>query len=169
MTASLAPALVVPPLCEGALDAPALVTADQTLTYADLARRVEERRVRLGGTRRLVLLEASTDVETVVTFLAALSGRHPVLLAAPGDTARRADLLTHDPDVAAYLPRTITIRDGRVGGEGRSGEEYAVITPDGFLPLPLHVREELQPGTLVRFHRNEDGDYLLVTEEGHHG
>jgi ABC-type lipoprotein export system ATPase subunit len=78
-------------------------------------------------------------------------------------------IVTHDPDVAASLPRTITIRDGRVGGEGRSGEEYAVITPDGFLPLPLHVREELQPGTLVRFHRNEDGDYLLLTEEGHHG
>ncbi|WP_296606394.1 ATP-binding cassette domain-containing protein [Nocardioides sp.] len=77
-------------------------------------------------------------------------------------------LVTHDPDVAAYLPRTITIRDGRVGGEGRSGEEYAVITPDGFLPLPLHVREELVPGTLVRFHRNEDGEYVLQTEEGHH-
>ncbi len=77
-------------------------------------------------------------------------------------------LVTHDPDVAAYLPRTITIRDGRVGGEGRSGEEYAVITPDGFLPLPLHIREELAPGTLVRFHRNEDGDFVLLTEEGHH-
>src|SRR6478736_8176996 len=33
-------------------------------------------------------------------------------------------LVTHDPDVAGRLPRTITIRDGRVGGEGRSGEEY---------------------------------------------
>jgi ABC-type lipoprotein export system ATPase subunit len=77
-------------------------------------------------------------------------------------------IVTHDPDVAASLPRTITIRDGRVGGEGRSGEEYAVITPDGFLPLPLHVREELVPGTLVRFHRNEDGEYVLLTEEGHH-
>ena len=77
-------------------------------------------------------------------------------------------IVTHDPDVAASLPRTITIRDGRVGGEGRSGEEYAVITPDGFLPLPLHVREELAPGTLVRFHRNEDGEYVLLTEEGHH-
>ncbi|HEU5037338.1 MAG TPA: ATP-binding cassette domain-containing protein [Nocardioides sp.] len=74
-------------------------------------------------------------------------------------------IVTHDPDVSAYLPRTITIRDGRVGGEGRSGEEYAVITPDGFLPLPLHVREELLPGTLVRFHRNEHGEYVLITEE----
>lgn len=74
-------------------------------------------------------------------------------------------IVTHDPDVAAFLPRTITIRDGRVGGEGRSGEEYAVVTPDGFLPLPVHVREALQPGTLVRFHPVEDGpgEYLLIT------
>jgi len=77
-------------------------------------------------------------------------------------------IVTHDPDVAAFLPRTITIRDGRVGGEGRSGEEYAVVTPDGFLPLPLHVREDLLPGTLVRFHRTEDdadGSYVLIAEE----
>lgn len=72
-------------------------------------------------------------------------------------------LVTHDPDVAGFLPRTITIRDGRVGGEGRSGEEYAVVTPDGFLPLPAHVRETLLPGTLVRFHE-QDGQYVLVRE-----
>jgi putative ABC transport system ATP-binding protein len=74
-------------------------------------------------------------------------------------------LVTHDPDVANRLPRTITIRDGRVGGEGRSGEEYAVVTPDGFLPLPAHVREDLLPGTLVRFHE-VDGQYSLIREEG---
>jgi ABC-type lipoprotein export system ATPase subunit len=74
-------------------------------------------------------------------------------------------LVTHDPDVAGRLPRTITIRDGRVGGEGRSGEEYAVVTPDGFLPLPGHVREKLLPGTLVRFHE-VDGQFVLVREEG---
>ena len=59
-------------------------------------------------------------------------------------------LVTHDPDVAGVLPRTVTIRDGRIGGEGRSGEEYAVVTADGFLPLPGHARERLPPGTLVR-------------------
>jgi ABC-type lipoprotein export system ATPase subunit len=72
-------------------------------------------------------------------------------------------LVTHDPHVAALLPRTVTIRDGRVGGEGRSGEEYAVVTPDGFLPLPAHVRDDLPPGTLVRFHPLE-GRYTLVPE-----
>jgi ABC-type lipoprotein export system ATPase subunit len=72
-------------------------------------------------------------------------------------------IVTHDPDVAGFLPRTITIRDGRVGGEGRSGEEYAVVTPDGFLPLPVHVRDDLAPGTLVRFHL-VDGSYVLLAE-----
>lgn len=73
-------------------------------------------------------------------------------------------LVTHDPHVAAFLPRTVTIRDGRIGGEGRSGEEYAVVTADGFLPLPGHVRDELPPGTLVRFHP-VGAHYELVREQ----
>ena len=91
------------------------------------------------------------------------------VLAAIAETSRELGttvvIVTHDPDVAARLPRTITIRDGRVGGEGRSGEEYAVVTPDGFLPLPVHVRDELAPGTLVRFHPTDGSGYLLVPEE----
>ncbi|ABL82368.1 MULTISPECIES: ATP-binding cassette domain-containing protein [unclassified Nocardioides] len=91
------------------------------------------------------------------------------VLAAIAETSRELGttvvIVTHDPDVAARLPRTITIRDGRVGGEGRSGEEYAVVTPDGFLPLPVHVRDQLAPGTLVRFHPADGSGYLLVPEE----
>ena len=45
-------------------------------------------------------------------------------------------VVTHDPEVADRLPRTVTIRDGRIGGEGRSGKEYAVVTADGFIPIP---------------------------------
>lgn len=67
-------------------------------------------------------------------------------------------LVTHDPDVARVLPRTVTIRDGRIGGEGRSGEEYAVVTADGFLPLLGYVRDRLPPGTLVRL--DEVGDHF---------
>ena len=72
-------------------------------------------------------------------------------------------VVTHDRDVARWMPRTVTIRDGRVGGEGRSGEEYAVVTADGFLPLPAHALEELPPGTLVRFEL-VDGEYRLRVE-----
>jgi ABC-type lipoprotein export system ATPase subunit len=70
-------------------------------------------------------------------------------------------LITHDPDVAAALPRTITIRDGRIAGEGRSGEEFAVVAADGSLPLPPHVAEILPPGTLVRV-TDADGEIRLL-------
>ncbi len=72
-------------------------------------------------------------------------------------------VVTHDPEVADRLPRTVTIRDGRIGGEGRSGQEYAVVTADGFVPLPVHLREELPPGTLLRLERTDAG-YLIVPE-----
>ena len=71
--------------------------------------------------------------------------------------------VTHDPEVAERLPRTVTIRDGRIGGEGRSGKEYAVVTADGFVPLPVHVRDALPPGTLLRLEQ-ADGGYLIVPE-----
>ena len=73
-------------------------------------------------------------------------------------------IVTHDPDVATRLPRTVTIRDGRIGGEGRSGEEYAVVTADGFLPLPAHVLPDLPPGTLVRLQRDDDAYRLLPVD-----
>ena len=74
-------------------------------------------------------------------------------------------LVTHDAEVAARLPRTITIRDGRVGGEGRRGEEYAVVSADGSLPLPDEVLDDFPPGSLIRVHR--DGDrWTLIPGEG---
>ena len=78
-------------------------------------------------------------------------------------------LITHDPEVAATLPRTITIRDGRIASEGRSGEEYAVVATDGSLPLPPHVAELLPAGTLVQV-TTEDGEIRLtpVEQEGPH-
>lgn len=112
----------------------------------------------------------------------ALAGAPAVLLAdeptsglAPGDRDAVLDcllavhergctttiLVTHDRSVAAALPRTITIRDGRIGGEGRSGEEYAVVGEDGFLPLPPAVLDAIPPGSLVRLHAGVDGAYEL--------
>jgi acyl-CoA synthetase (AMP-forming)/AMP-acid ligase II len=94
------------PLLGGREDAPALLTTTGSVTYAELAGRVEARRATLGPTRRLVLLEAGNDVESVVTYLAALAGRHPVLLAAPGDVERHADLVAH------YRPDVVQTGDG---------------------------------------------------------
>ncbi len=78
-------------------------------------------------------------------------------------------IVTHDPQVAAALPRTVTIRDGRVGGEGRSGQEYAVVSADGSLPLPPDALDRLPPGTLVRVHPEADGRWIIIPEEDGHG
>ncbi|HEV2361206.1 MAG TPA: ATP-binding cassette domain-containing protein [Acidimicrobiales bacterium] len=59
-------------------------------------------------------------------------------------------IVTHDPSIAAMFPRTVTIRDGRVGAEGRLGEEYAVVDGSGSIQLPPHVLEVLPPYSRVR-------------------
>lgn len=74
-------------------------------------------------------------------------------------------VVTHDPQVAQAFPRTVTIRDGRVGGEGRSGEEYSVVAADGSLPLPPPALEAFPAGSLVRVHRTEDGQWQLLPGE----
>jgi putative ABC transport system ATP-binding protein len=66
-------------------------------------------------------------------------------------------IVTHDPSVAALFPRTVTIRDGRVGSEGRKGEEFAVVDGSGSIQLPPDVLESFPPNTRVRVIRNPDG------------
>jgi putative ABC transport system ATP-binding protein len=69
--------------------------------------------------------------------------------------------VTHDPEVAVALGRTITIRDGRVGGAGHGGREFVVISKDGTLTLPADVLDELPPGSLAEATRAEGGGILL--------
>ena len=69
--------------------------------------------------------------------------------------------VTHDPEVAARMPRTITIRDGRIGAEGRGGQDFAVVGRDGSLQLPPDIRERLPAGTLLLGRLNPDGTVLL--------
>ncbi|WP_256792591.1 ABC transporter ATP-binding protein [Terrabacter sp. Ter38] len=73
-------------------------------------------------------------------------------------------VVTHDPDVAARLPRTVTIRDGRVGAEGRLGEEYAVVSADGSLPLSGPALDDFPPGSLVRV-RHDGTSWVLEGEQ----
>ncbi|SMD17938.1 non-ribosomal peptide synthetase, partial [Lentzea albidocapillata] len=75
----------------------ALVTPGGSLTYHELDQRVTSAAERLGTTRRLVLLAAENDIDSVVAYLAALRGRHPVVLAS---TAQIPALTSaYDPDV----------------------------------------------------------------------
>jgi ABC-type lipoprotein export system ATPase subunit len=71
-------------------------------------------------------------------------------------------LVTHDPAVGGQMGRTITIRDGRVGAEGRRGEDYAVVGRDGSIHLPPDVLQVFTPGTLVEVLLAADGTARLV-------
>jgi ABC-type lipoprotein export system ATPase subunit len=80
-----------------------------------------------------------------------------LLRAANEDLGLTVVVVTHDPEVGAALGRTVTIRDGRVGTEGRAGEEYAVVGRDGTVQLPQDVLDVLPPGSLtqvLRHHRS---------------
>jgi acyl-CoA synthetase (AMP-forming)/AMP-acid ligase II len=68
--------------------------------YRELATRVERLAERIGPGRKLVLLAAAHDVETIVGYLAALHGGHPVILVPAEDrSAVAAFTRIHDPDV----------------------------------------------------------------------
>ncbi len=90
-------------------DRPALLWDGGSLTYADLADRVQDAVAELGTARRLVLLTAAPDVDTVVRYLACLAAGNPVLLtSAEAATAMRA---AYDPDVVITTDGILTIRD----------------------------------------------------------
>lgn len=67
-------------------------------------------------------------------------------------------VVTHDPDVATRLGRTVTIRDGRVGSMGHDDEDFVVVARDGSVQLPPSVRRRWPAGTLLR--ADDDGSGL---------
>jgi ABC-type lipoprotein export system ATPase subunit len=73
-------------------------------------------------------------------------------------------VVTHDPAIAAALPRTVTIRDGRVGAEGHKGEEFAVVGRDGAVQLPPDVLDQFPAGTLLRVTRRADAVEFRAVE-----
>ncbi len=90
-----------------------------------------------------------------------------LIRAAHQDLGTTIVVVSHDPAVGSALGRTVTIRDGRVGAEGRAGEEYLVVSRDGSVQLPAEVLEAaLPPGTLVRAVPTADGVRLQRADPG---
>ncbi|HEU4806820.1 MAG TPA: AMP-binding protein [Homoserinimonas sp.] len=120
-------------LLGGSSQAAALVLPDTEITYGELADRVEARRGALGTARRLVMLHATNNVESVVTYLAALAGGHPVLLVGPDTeeaSARHAASLIarFDPDVIAGSSRSEThLHERREGSAHSFGPDLALL------------------------------------------
>ncbi|TLM88168.1 AMP-binding protein [Pseudarthrobacter sp. NamE5] len=81
-------------------DRPAVYTPDGVLSYRELASLVDHVAARLGTERRLVVLAARNDLDSLVGYLAALSAGHPLLLAPADKPDALASLLdAYDPDV----------------------------------------------------------------------
>src|SRR5215475_1202128 len=74
--------------------------------------------------------------------------------------------VTHDPEVAAALGRTITIRDGRVGAAGHGGREFMVVGKDGTVTLPPDLLDEFPPGSLATASRADGGVLLRRVDPG---
>ncbi len=76
-------------------------------------------------------------------------------------------VVTHDAEVGARLGRAVTIRDGRVGAEGRDGQDFAVVAGDGTIQLPPEVLGMYPPGTLFTVEHDEDGMVSLAVGGSH--
>ncbi|MGA8993672.1 MAG: AMP-binding protein, partial [Nocardioidaceae bacterium] len=136
-------------------NAPALLHDGEVLSYADLAGRVADRAAVLGPVRRLVALACRRDVETVVTYLAALHGGHPVLLGE--DMAAFAG---YDPDVVAAGQRL----DVRSPGSAHTlhPELAVLLSTSGSTGSPRLVRLSRDN---LRANAASIADYLSLTAE----
>ncbi|QFY08236.1 ATP-binding cassette domain-containing protein [Nonomuraea phyllanthi] len=75
-----------------------------------------------------------------------------------------AVVVTHDMSVSEALGPTVTIRDGRVGAEGRRGEDFVVVGREGAVQVPPEYHHLLPPGSMARIEELEDGIALRRAE-----
>src|SRR3990170_5494566 len=85
----------------------ALIHVDGELSYAELAERVELRRSQLGDEPALLLMTGGNDVESIITYLAALAGGHAAIV------VPACDEVIFEQLAARYMPHT-TAKDGVV-------------------------------------------------------
>ncbi|MBL0748649.1 AMP-binding protein [Nocardioides baculatus] len=92
-------------------DAPAVLAGDLTLSHAALDRLVADRARAWGPERRLVLVEAANDLDSVVAYLAALQHGHVALVVPDGRAAQRHALVTaYDPDIVCLADEPDDVR-----------------------------------------------------------
>lgn len=84
------------------------------LSYAELGARADSFAAEWGPAKRLVLLQITNDIESVVRYLGALRARHAVILTGfdPGGRAGRI-IETYRPDVCVSAAGDVTFPDGR--------------------------------------------------------
>lgn len=112
--------------------------------------------VALANSPRLLLADEPTSQ------LDAATGRTVIdlITSTSAEEGTTAVVVTHDPVVGAALGRTVTIRDGRVGAEGRHGEDFVVVGREGSLQLPPEYHALLPAGSMARIEPLDDGVIL---------
>jgi putative ABC transport system ATP-binding protein len=80
-----------------------------------------------------------------------------LMQAASRDLGTTVIVVTHDQQVGQAFGRTVTIRDGKVGAEGHSGEDFLIVARDGSVQIPPDLLDAMPPGTLARAMRTEHG------------
>nr|WP_223987334.1 AMP-binding protein [Arthrobacter sp. NicSoilB8] len=139
-------------------DSPAILTDTLTLTYRELAERVDDFALRLGRERRLVALTAANDLDSLVAYLAALAGGHPLILL-PEDkpAALEALVAAYDPDVIVRCGNGGTVLEER-----RPGTRHE-LHPD--LALLLSTSGSTGSPKLVRLsHENLQSNAESISE-----
>lgn len=139
---------------------PALIAGDRVVDWEELAELVAARARRLGGRRRLVLLQGGNDLELVATYLAAREGRHPVMLSAPETSAALVD--RYRPDVVVSTSASGIELDVRRAG----ADSEHVLHPD--LALLLSTSGSTGAPKLVRLsHANLAANAAAIAEFQH--
>lgn len=100
--------------------APALTFAHGTISYRELADRVDRLAARMGAARKLVAIEAALSCDAIAAYLAALKAGHVALLAPAGNPAAWRSLLER------FQPE---LQFRRVDGRWRTDEAEAGDCP----------------------------------------
>lgn len=146
-------------LMAGFTDRLAVATADETLTYTELARRTAAVADALGSERKLVMLEVRNTVPALVAYLGVLAGGHVALPVSAGGTHREL-LETYDPDVV--IDAEATIRRRRRHSRHRLHPDLALLlSTSGSTGSPKLVR--LSAANLTA-NAEAIADYLGITE-----
>ncbi|MFC9772083.1 MULTISPECIES: AMP-binding protein [unclassified Pseudarthrobacter] len=92
----------------------AIRTRSQSVSYSELARRVEDIALSFGPNRRLVALEADNTLPSLIVYLGALASGNPLLIL-PAGSGRAAQTLlaAYDPDIIVHSAHDEVVLDVR--------------------------------------------------------